>query len=783
MKYIAWFKELSKDDVAVAGGKGANLGEMYNAGFPIPPGFVVTAQAYRDFIEKTGIKEEIKEILSNLDVDDVKSLQKAARDIQAIITAEEMPEEIKREIIAAYKSLYLPTYDLGEHNYLISAMREEPFVAVRSSATAEDLPQASFAGQQATFLNVKGANNVVEAVKKCWASLFTARAIFYREKNNFDHFKVLIAVIVQKMVNADKSGVAFSVDPITEDPNLIVIEAGFGLGEAIVSGQVTPDHYVVDKRDWSIKEKKVEYKKLMIVRDPITGKNKKVMLDESKAKEQVLTDEEIVELAKMVKKIEDHYAYPQDIEWAIEGNKLYIVQSRPITTLGKKKEPIKEAPGLHPLLKGLPASRGIVAGKVKIVLSPEELDKVEFGDILVTTMTNPDFVPAMRKAAAIVTDEGGMTSHAAIVSREMGIPCIVGTGEATKVLKDGMLVTVDAVKGVVYEGNVLAEIGEEEERKIEEKKIEVPEHFVTKTKVYMNLGIPKKIRDYAKLPVDGIGLMRVEFIIASVIGEHPNKMIAEGRGEEYVNALADGIEKVAATVYPKPVVVRFSDFKSNEYRDLEGGEEYEPSEANPMIGWRGASRYVSGKFEKAFRLECRAIRKVREKYDNVWVMIPFVRTQEEVIEILRIMEDEGLRRSSTFKVWIMAEVPSVVLLADEFAKLDIDGISIGSNDLTQLILGVDRDSEELAALGYFDERNEAVLRAIKHLIDVFHEHGKTVSICGQAPSVYDEFLEFLVAAGIDSISFNPDAVVEGRKKIWIAEQKLRFKKALNFELE
>ncbi len=779
MKYVRFFREIHKDDVKIAGGKGANLGEMYNAGFPVPPGFVVTANAYKDFIEKTGIINEMKEVLSKINYDDYDSIKKASREIQALILSEEMPFEIKAEIRSAYESMYKISYDLPKKaSEYINAIRTPPFVAVRSSATAEDLPNASFAGQQATYLNVKGEDDLITAVQKCWASLFTTRAIFYRYKNNFDHFKVLIAVVVQKMVNSEASGVAFTVDPVSEDPNLMVIEAAFGLGEAVVGGEVTPDHYVVDKRTFEIVEKKIAHKDFMIIRDP-AGKNKKVTLDEDMAKKQVLSDDKIIELAKIIKRIEDHYGKPQDIEWAKEGMKLYIVQSRPITTLGKKfnKPNYKEHLG-EPILKGLPASKGIAYGPVKIVMSADEIDKVKKGDILVTRMTDPDFVPAMKIAAAIVTDEGGMTSHAAIVSREMGIPCIVGTGNATKVLKEGEIVTVDAVDGFVYRGKVDIEpkqVSEEEkEEEIDASKL------ITKTKIYMNLGVPFKIKDYKDLPFEGIGLMRVEFIIASQIGKHPLYMIEIGKEEEYIDVLANGIEQVASVVYPRPVIVRFSDFKSNEYRDLEGGEKYEPKENNPMIGFRGVSRYVSPKFEKAFRLECRAIKKVREKYPNVHVMLPFVRTTDEVLKVLKIMESEGLVRSENFKVFLMAEVPSVVILADEFAKLPIDGISIGSNDLTQLTLGVDRDSDILGEMGYFDERNEAVLRSINRLINIFHEHGKTVSICGQAPSVYPEFMEFLIKAGIDDISLNPDSVKKGRILAWKVEQKLKFERALDF---
>jgi len=710
------FKEIHKEDVPLVGGKGANLGEMYNSGFPVPPGFCITAYAYEKFLEETSIKDEIKEILSNLNVDDNDSLQSASKQIQTIIVTEEIPSEIANAIVKAYEGMYKSQYDLPKSvGMFINAAREPPFVAVRSSATAEDLPSASFAGQQATFLNVKGEKELLEAVKKCWASLFTARAIFYREKNNFDHFKVKISDVVQKMVDSTKSGVAFSVDPISEDRDKIVIEAGWGLGEAIVSGAINPDHYVVDKNTWKIIDKKISKKDFMITRDP-TGKNKKIYLDEPKRSSQVLSDEEIIELAKMVKRIEEHYGKPQDIEWAYEGKKLFIVQSRPITTLGKEKQTSMKKPLGEPILKGMPASHGIVSGQVKIVFDVNNLDKVQHGDILVTKMTDPDFVPAMKRAAAIVTDEGGITSHAAIVSREMGIPCIVGTEKATQILKDGDIITVDAINGYVYRGEKTEEVEAKEEKHEEKPKIPI-EQIKTKTKIYMNLGIPEKIDEYKDLPIDGIGLMRVEFIIADVIKEHPLHMIEQGRSQEFIDKLAEGIKKVAAAIYPRPVVVRFSDFKTNEYENLIGGEKFEPKEDNPMIGWRGVSRYISEKFEPAFRLECRAIRKVREEFNNVWVMFPFVRKPDEVKKALEILKSEGLERSDDFKIWIMSEVPAVAILPEEFAKLDIDGTSIGSNDLTQLTLGVDRDSETLGKMGYLMRWLQSAIFQIKRSVE------------------------------------------------------------------
>ena len=779
-KLILSFNELGKTDIPYVGGKGANLGEMFNAGFPVPPGFVVTAYTYKKFLEITGIRGEMEEILKDLDVDDTHALQSAANQIQTIIRAEQVPEQLGRAISEAYNGMYLNKYEIPiKAAQLINAAREPPFVAVRSSATAEDLPQASFAGQQATFLNIKGAKNVVEAVKDCWASLFMARAIFYRAKNNFDHFKVLIAVVVQRMVDSTKSGVGFSVDPSTEDKNKIVIESAWGLGEVVVSGQVNPDHYEVSKSDWEILDKSIMKKDFMIRKDP-SGKNVKIMLDDPKRSAQVLTDDEIIQLAKVIKKLEDHYNFPQDMEWAVEGQKLFVVQTRPITTLKKTEESKSTIVGDvgEPILRGLPASHGLVSGVVRIILSPEELDKIKIGEILVTKMTDPDYVPAMRKAIGIVTDEGGSTSHAAIVSREMGIPCVVGTEKATQLLKDGDKITIDATKGLVYMGEVKVSIQEKEAKVPETGGESIIDSPITEqemqhinTKIYMNLGEPEKIDAYKNLPFDGIGLMRLEFIIASTIGQHPNHMIEIGKSQEYIDKLVEGITKVASIILPKPVVVRFSDFKSNEYKNLVGGEKYEPKEENPMIGWRGVSRYISSDFEEAFRLECRAIKKAREQCKNIWVMLPMPRTLWEVRKVIKIMEQEGLQRSNTFKIWLMVEVPSLVFLIDEFLKIGVDGISIGSNDLTQMILAVDRDSERLGKLGYFDERNPAVLKAIKHVIDNCNKLGVTSSCCGQAPSVYPEFAEFLVKCGITSVSVNPDVVERTRKIVAEAERR------------
>lgn len=773
MVNILWFKDIKKEDVAYVGGKGANLGEMYNIPLPIPPGFVVTAQAYKKFLDYTGIKEQIMHILNNTNVDENEELQIASKKIKEIIINAKMPSDIENDISESYDNLNVNNDIISQLNKnalsMIKVGRDLPYVAVRSSATAEDLPQYSFAGQNETFLNVKGADKVINAVQHCWASLFTARSIYYRVKNNFQHEKVLIAVIVQRMVNPDltgASGVMFSVNPATNNKDEIMIEAAFGLGEVVVGGQITPDTYIIDKETLKIKSKKIAIQPYALLRGYKDG-NRKEILPKEKGSQQKINDEIIIKLAEYGKKIEEHYGSAQDIEWAIEKNKVYIVQSRAVTTLLKKREEsekiITEA---KPIFEGLGASPGIATGKVKIVNDLPDLSKIERGDVLVTQMTSPDMVSAMKRAIAIITDEGGLTCHAAIVSREMGIPAIVGTEKATKILKENQLITVDATSGKIYEGSVALEKKEIKEEIIKEK-------IETKTKVYMNLGEPEKIADYKNLQFDGIGLMRIEFIISSYIGKHPLFLIENNQQDIYIDKLAEGISKVASEINPKPVIVRFSDFKSNEYKGLEGGDKFEPHEDNPLIGWRGVSRYVSSDFIEAFKLECMAIKKVRSTLKNVHVMLPFVRTIDEVKKCMEIMKNEGLERDEDFEIWLMAEVPSMALIPEDFAQLDIDGVSIGSNDLTMLVLGVDRDSAKLGKMGYFDERNKAVLTAIKNIIDGFHKYNKTVSICGQSVSVYHKVLKFVLKHGIDSVSINPDTVNKIRRYVAEIEDLLK----------
>ncbi|MBU0586403.1 phosphoenolpyruvate synthase [Candidatus Micrarchaeota archaeon] len=767
MVYVKWFEQLNRSSLIEAGGKGANLGEMVSAGFPIPPGFVVLSNAYFAHLEYNGIKEQISEILNDLDVHNSDKLNEASDKIKSIIISGDIPEQIRTDILASYKKLN-------------ERIGNECYVAVRSSATAEDLPTASFAGQQSTYLNIKGPENVVEAVKACWASLFEPRAIFYRVENKFEHMRVGLAAVVQLMVQSERSGVMFTVDPIAQNRDIITIEAGYGLGETVVSGQITPDTYQVSKSTEKIVNKSISKQTWMLIK--VGEHNEKVDIKENMQESQKITDSLILDIAKIGEKIETHYKFPQDIEWAVSGNNLYITQSRPITTLdkeeaskgGKMKDTVESRKGsitsAKILIKGLAASPGTACGKVKICASAKEISKVTQGDILVATMTTPDYVPAMKKAAGIITDQGGMTSHAAIVSRELGIPCIVGTSKATTTLEDGSVVSMDGQNGLVYEGEVLTTTKSE---KKDEESVGKAEPPITGTKIYVNLAEVELAEKVSKLPVDGVGLLRAEFMVAH-IGQHPRKMLDEGRREEFVNKLAEGMHKFASSFYPRPVVYRATDFKTNEYRNLEGGDKYEPQEENPMMGYRGAARYIEE--PEIFKMELEAMKKVRDEYGmkNLWLMIPFVRRIGELRAIRDIMREMKMYRTRDFKLWIMVEVPSTVLLIDQFCQEGIDGISIGSNDLTQLTLGIDRDNATLAK--GFDERNEAVYRAIKHVVETCNQYGVTSSLCGQAPSVYPEFAEKLVEYGITSMSVNPDAVGRTRRIVASAEQKVILKR-------
>jgi pyruvate,water dikinase len=764
-RWVIFFDKVKKQDVSLVGGKCASLGEMLSINLPVPMGFAITARAYDYFLNETGLQERIKKILKDVDHSDPDQVETISEQLRSLVENAKMPADLERDIKDAYAELGRKLNEV------------DPEVAVRSSATTEDSADASFAGQQETYLFVKGADSVVEHVKKCFSSLFTRRSILYRLEHGHDSLSTKISVGVQKMLESKVSGVAFSLDPGTGDPGVIVIECAWGVGESLVQGNVIPDRFVVKKSTLEIVDRKISTKRRMTVRDSTSTNgsfSREVAVPLEMQQKQSISDDQIIELAKLVLAVEKHYGRPMDIEWCVDSQtgKIFLVQARPETVWSKKAKVAEKA---LVLLQGRAASPGRVSGPARVILDVRDIGQFAEGDILVTKMTSPDWMPAIRKAAGIVTDEGGQTAHAAIVSRELGIPCVVGTEKATETLKTGQIVTVDGSLGVVFSGVVEPEEEAEKFTLPQVAELAPP----TGTKIYMNLGEPAKIDEYKNLPFDGIGLMRIEFIIADWIGEHPLYMIENGQEQLFIDKLSEGISKVARAIYPRPVVVRFSDFKSNEYKSLKGGDKYERVEANPMLGWRGVSRYVSREYEPGFRLECRAIKKAREELGlhNIWVMIPFVRATWEVERALKIMDDEGLWRHKDFKVWIMAEVPSVVFLAEQFAKL-CDGFSIGSNDLTQLMLGADRDSSLLANLGYFDERDPAVTAAISHLIKAAHKEGITVSICGQGPSVWPELTDFLIRAGIDSVSVNPDTIVKTRKLVASTEQKVILEHAL-----
>ncbi|WP_277288180.1 phosphoenolpyruvate synthase [Veillonella montpellierensis] len=769
--YVLWFDELKREDVALVGGKSSSLGELTSStGVPVPYGFATTAYGYRQFMKETGVEAKIREALDGLDdVENSALLREVCAHIRKMICEAEMPEDLAKAIRDAYQQL---AKQVGE---------DDPFVAVRSSATAEDLPDASFAGQQDTYLNVHGADVVIQKVKECYASTFTDRATYYRVKQGFDHMTVALSAAIQMMVFSKAAGVMFTVDLVTGNDKQITIEGSYGLGEYVVGGTVTPDNFTVDKDKMEITNRIINDKNIRLVRKP-DGDCIEETVPEKEARVQVISDEQILQLADYAKQIEKHYGCYMDMEWGIDerDGKLWILQARPETVWSRKSDKKTEEKKVETqesttnrtiLVKGLPASPGLAAGKAHVIINPDDIADFKEGEVLVTTMTAPDWVPAMKKAKAIVTDAGGMTCHASIVGRELGIPCIVGTKsrsqEGTKSIKNGQMITVDSTNGIVYEG-VLEDVTKKREVATASTAEYIP---VTGTKIYMNLGDPDLADTYSQLPCDGIGLMREEFIWTTFIHEHPLHLIETGRSEFAVNTLAEGMRKVAQALAPRQVVVRLSDFKSSEYRDLKGGDVFEPHESSALLGWRGASRYYDPKYTPAFKLELQAIKKVREEFGlkNLQVMIPFCRTVKEAEEVTTLMAQEGLVRSADFKIWLMAEIPANIILADQFNKY-VDGYSIGSNDLTMLVLGCDRDNEIVQHV--YDERNLAVKRAIRHLIEVAHKDGKTVSICGQAPSVYPEFCEFLVKSGIDSISVNPDAVKNTKKMVAQLEQRL-----------
>jgi len=749
---IVFFKDIDKDDTNLVGGKGANLGEMTKAGFTVPPGFAITIEAYDAFLEENGIIDKIYDLLKTIDVNDPAQLDSASGRIQRMIISGKFPEDVARLIINGYKKL--------------SGHFKNALVAVRTSATAEDMPSTSFAGMGWTDLNIKGEANVLEAVRRCWASLFTGRSIYYRVINKIPHEKVKISVVVMKMVESEVSGVMFSIDPVNNNKDRIIIESVWGLGEMIVQGSVVPDTYVVQKGTFAILSKEISDQSIQLVRSK--DKPKEVKVPEKIRSKQKITDAQIVTLAKWADKLQKHYYFPQDSEWAMEKGKLYLVQTRPVTTvaqtaktakLDKNNFKVAEAP----ILTGSPASPGIGTGVVKILKSPKEINKIKKGDVLVAPMTSPDYVPAMKRAAAVITDQGGQTSHAAIVSRELGIPCVVGTKDATKILKDEMVITVNGESGQIFMGATVKKSGIERAADSKPKFSKVK----TATKVYVNLGQPERVNEIAKMNVDGVGLLRAEFMIAN-IGIHPKEAIKRKQQEIFIRKLSHDLEAFCKAFYPRPVIYRATDFKTNEYRSLQGGKYWEPVEPNPMLGFRGAFRYVAN--PEVFNLELRAIKNVREKYENLHLMIPFVRSPEELARVRRIVASQGLFEQLSFKFLMMVEIPVNVIQIEDFIKVGIDGVSIGSNDLTMLIEGTDRDNSEVAT--EFNEMRPAVLWALERVIRKCNDAGITSSICGQAPSEYEDLVKKLVRWGVTSVSINPDSVDRVRGVVAEAEKEI-----------
>ena len=800
-EFVKWFEDLRIEDVPSVGGKNASLGEMIrnlgDKGVSVPGGFAVTAYAYKYTIEKAGIDKQIKQILSDLDTHDVRNLAERGKKIRNLIKKTQLPEELTNEIRSYYRKM--------EERYY-----KNVDVAVRSSATAEDLPDASFAGQQETYLNVQGEKELIERVRECFASLFTNRAISYRQDKGFDHFSVYLSVGIQKMIRSDlaSSGVMFSIDTESGFQDAVYITGAYGLGENVVQGAVNPDQFYVFKPTLKqgfrpILEKKLGSKEQRMIYDEKGTAQQHVSKED--ASKFVINDDEILTLAKWAMIIEDHYQKPMDIEWAKDGKTgdLFIVQARPETVHSQKDIATLETYVLEQkgtvLVEGEAVGSKIGQGAAQVIESAENIQHFQKGQVLVTDMTDPDWEPIMKIAGAIVTNRGGRTCHAAIISRELGIPCVIGAGDATEKITSGREVTVDCSEGTgyIYEGLLPFRVD----------KVELDTIPNTKTKVMMNIGVPEKAFQQGQLPNDGVGLAREEFVINSHIGIHPlalleydklkslqheNSKIVEviklideksaaypDKTEFFIEKLACGIAKIAAAFYPNDVIVRMSDFKTNEYANLIGGFLYEPNEHNPMIGWRGASRYYDPKYKPAYGLECQAIKKVRDEMGltNVKPMIPFCRTPEEGRKVIETMNEFGLRQSENdLEIYVMCEIPSNVVVADQFADI-FDGFSIGSNDLTQLTLGLDRDSDLIAHI--FDERNDAVKRLIAQVIKTAHDHvpPRKVGICGQAPSDFPEFAEFLVEQGIDSISLNPDTVAKTRLNIAEKEKQIAVKPA------
>ncbi|MCX9084868.1 MAG: phosphoenolpyruvate synthase [Candidatus Methanoperedens sp.] len=750
---VVWLEEVGKEDIAIVGGKGASLGEMLRAELPVPTGFAVTAQAFRRFIDENGISEELFSSLE-VDVDNADILRGAEKKAKKIIMDAKMPQDIEKSIRSKYKDM-------------CKKEGHEVFVAVRSSATAEDLPDASFAGQQDTFLNMKGEQMVIDAVKKCWASLYGARAIYYRVKQGFDHSKVNLCAVVQLMVDAEKAGVMFSSHPSTGEP-LTIIEGSWGLGETVVSGSVSPDYYLVEKNTKTIKERKISTKNIMHTKDPKTGKTMDVPVPADKKNAKVLDDDELLKLVEFGNILEDLYGIPQDIEWAIKNREIFILQSRPITTIKKKKDP-NDKVATTAILEGLGASPGMAYGEAKLVSDASELGKVKDGDILVAVMTTPDMVPAMKRAAGIVTDEGGLTCHAAIVSRELGCPAVVGTRKATQMLTDGMKITIDGEKGLVFEGkkeSVTPVVTQNETKSVKFARSKP----VTATEVKVNVSIPEATVRALETQADGVGLLRVEHMILG-LPKHPKQYIKEGKADEYVAELVSRIQTVVDAFYPKPVWVRTLDAPTDEFRAMEGGEG-EPIEPNPMLGFRGIRRDLID--TEHFELEVRAFKElIKRGYNNMGIMIPLVQHPSELRRAKEFMRERGIDFGKT-EIGIMVEIPAAALIIDQFLAEGLDFVSFGTNDLTQYTLAVDRNNEHVSHL--YNELHPAIMKLIEHVIIECNKVGVKTSICGQAGS-NPKVAKRLVELGITSISANIDAVETVRDMVARTELQLLLKGA------
>ena len=753
--YVEDIANLRMSDADEAGGKGANMGEMVAAHLPVPPGFVVLRDSYLTSMSSAMVSDELnvahREAL--LRAGDPVLFDDLCATMKALVLKAGMTDEVRESILGSYR-----------------AMGPNCFVAVRSSATGEDGADASFAGMNETFTNVRGEQDLLEAVRNCWASLFGARVVAYRASRGFSADPAM-AVVVQLMIASERSGVAFTADPTTDATDRVVVEAAFGQGEVVVSGSVEPDTYVVAKDGGTILSRRTGLKSFKIVRGP-DGRDQRIELDAAQAHAQVLTDDEIREIAAIAVRSEHHSGCPQDTEWAIADGKTYIVQTRPITTLSRAGKPAAESHDV--LIQGLPAVPGAASGVVRVLKDVHDGGRLQDGEVLVATMTNPDWLPTMRRAAALVTDTGGMTCHAAIVARELKVPCIVGARTATRDLSDGMVVTVDGTHGRVLAGRVAG--GAQTEPVAATQQVPVSAGEVTATKIYVNILLPDSAEAAAAQDVDGVGLLRAETILTDALGNrHPRDLIAKGEQGSLVDKLSAAVGRVAAAFAPRPVIYRASDFRTNEFRSLSGGEKYEAQEHNPMIGFRGCYRYV--KNPDLFNLELEALARVREQNPNLHLMIPFVRTRWELEECLALVDASPLGRQRGLHRWVMAEVPSVVYWLPEYVGMGIDGVSIGSNDLTQLVLGVDRDSDLCAEL--YDESDEAVLDAIGRIVSTARQLGITSSLCGQAPSTKPAFAEHLVRMGITSISVTPDVATQARCIVAAAERRVLLESALD----